>query len=82
MGKREYVSLRPKGKVTYFGWKNVPSGVLVKTRDQNGVREFFLKISTDSYQSWAVDGEIPHFRFPGYNFDPDDWTTGTYKLVK
>lgn len=71
-----------KKKTTYYGWKNVPVGVLVKSKNafDKNVREFYLKHEDGFFQAYIPSTER-EFCGP-LSFDPDMYTTGKYVEVR
>lgn len=74
-----------KKKTTYYGFKNVPVGVLVVTKGQTDrddvedLREFYFKVREGLVQGAFAEGDTEGFIDIFYN--PDDFTTGKYRAV-
>lgn len=64
----------------YFGFDNVPVGVLVRTKGLTGFYEFYLKLADGKHQSFvpSVGGDLFDST---YQFKPDNYTTGVYKAM-
>lgn len=66
----------------YFGWDNVPEGVLVraKTAGTND-HEFFIKTSETHFQGFIPGGDDDDGFISGLDYKPDNWTNGVYKAM-
>lgn len=64
----------------YFGFDNVPAGVLVRAKTTVGHYEFYLKLDDGKFQAFIPS--IPGDSFDStWQFKPDKYTTGVYKAM-